>query len=54
MVDRLEALLEHFSVSARVFNTGALCGITELDAGDSGRMHLVRACLLYTSDAADD
>lgn len=43
MVDRLEALLEHFSVSARVFNTGALCGITELDAGDSGRMHLVRA-----------
>ena len=43
MVDRLEALLQHFSVSARVFNTGALCGITELDAGDSGRMHLVRA-----------
>lgn len=43
VVDRLEALLEHFSVSARVFNTGALCGITELDAGQTGRMHLVRA-----------
>jgi hypothetical protein len=43
MTDRLEALLAHFSVSARVFNTGALCGLTELDAGDSGRMHLIRA-----------
>ncbi|MFH1812639.1 MAG: AraC family transcriptional regulator [Pseudomonadota bacterium] len=43
MLDRLDTLLAHFSVSARVFNTGALCGITELDAGDSGRMHLIRA-----------
>ena len=42
--DRLEALLQHFSVSARVFNTGALCGVTDIGEADAaGRMHLVRA-----------
>ncbi|MEJ1169878.1 AraC family transcriptional regulator [Variovorax sp. CCNWLW235] len=43
MPDRLEALLTHFSVSARVFHTGALCGINDLDGeGATGQLHLVR------------
>jgi AraC-like DNA-binding protein len=43
MVDRLAALLEHFSVSARVFHTGALCGINALDgSGETGQLHLIR------------
>lgn len=42
MLDRLEALFKHFSVTAQVFNTGALCGITDLTAEDSGQLHLVR------------
>lgn len=41
--DRLEALLSHFPVRARVFHSGALCGITDFSAqGDSGQLHLVR------------
>lgn len=31
LVDRLAALLGHFSVSARTFQTGPLCGVNELD-----------------------
>ena len=31
MADRLQALLAHFSVSARTFQAGALCGINSLD-----------------------
>ncbi len=42
MADRLEALLDHFSVRARVFNAGALCGINSLEAGSHGHLHLVR------------
>ena len=43
MVDRLAALLEHFSVSAHTFNAGALCGITPLDGREPyGQLHLVR------------
>ncbi|MET3440409.1 AraC-like DNA-binding protein [Variovorax paradoxus] len=43
MADRLEALLTHFSVTARVFHTGALCGINDLDGeGATGQLHLVR------------
>lgn len=43
MADRLAALLEHFSVSARVFQAGALCGVTDLDgSGDTGQLHLLR------------
>ncbi len=43
MVDRLAALLGHFAVSARTFQTGPLCGINALD-GDSpfGQLHLLR------------
>lgn len=42
--DRLQALLQHFSVSAQVFHAGALCGVSDL-TGDSeaGQLHLVRS-----------
>jgi AraC-like DNA-binding protein len=43
MVDRLEALLDRFSVSARMFHAGALCGVNDLPAqSDIGQLHLVR------------
>ncbi len=43
MADRLQALLAHFSVSARTFQAGALCGINALDgSGTDGQLHLVR------------
>ncbi|WMJ68644.1 AraC family transcriptional regulator [Stenotrophomonas sp. 24(2023)] len=43
MVDRLAVLLERFSVSASMFNAGALCGINVLDGqGEEGQLHLVR------------
>lgn len=41
--DRLGALLNHFPVRARMFHSGALCGITAFPASDEGgRIHLVR------------
>jgi AraC-like DNA-binding protein len=44
MVDRLQALFAHFSVSARTFNAGPLCGVTKFDGGGSdGQLHLVRS-----------
>lgn len=44
MVDRLETLLDRFSVSARVFHTGKLCGVNTLDpTDDSGQLHLIRS-----------
>lgn len=43
MTDRLALLLERFSVSARVFHTGALCGSHDIAGdGDAGQLHLVR------------
>jgi AraC-like DNA-binding protein len=43
MVDRLAALLGHFSVSARTFQSGPLCGINALDGTDPyGQLHLLR------------
>jgi AraC-like DNA-binding protein len=43
MGDRLEALLERFSVRAQMFNAGTLCGINDLTPdGDSGQLHLIR------------
>jgi AraC-like DNA-binding protein len=43
MVDRLQALLSHFAVSARTFQAGALCGINSLDGTTShGQLHLIR------------
>lgn len=41
--DRLEALLNHFPVRARLFHSGALCGITDFAPGAGGQMHLVRS-----------
>ncbi|MDM8356740.1 AraC family transcriptional regulator [Pandoraea communis] len=41
--DRLGALLNHFPVSARMFHSGAMCGITDFSAPlEGGQMHLVR------------
>lgn len=41
--DRLDALLNHFPIRARTFHSGALCGITDFSAPNSGgQMHLVR------------
>ncbi|WP_070887717.1 AraC family transcriptional regulator [Pseudomonas argentinensis] len=43
MVDRLEGLLGHFSVSARTFQAGPLCGINTLDGSlPYGQLHLLR------------
>ncbi len=43
-VDRLESLLHRLSPSARVFNTGNLCGIHDIDPPQAwGQLHLVRA-----------
>jgi AraC-like DNA-binding protein len=44
MPDRLEALLANFSVSARAFQAGTLCGINPLQAdGVHGQLHLIRS-----------
>lgn len=41
--DRLEALLNNFPVRARMFHSGALCGITDFSAsGEGGQIHLIR------------
>lgn len=43
MSDRLAALLRHFNVAARTFQTGPLCGINTLDATPGlGQLHLIR------------
>lgn len=42
MSDRLDALFAHFSLSARVFNTGAVCGINDIDEPEVGHLHVVR------------
>ena len=43
MTDRLQALLAHFEVSARIFQAGALCGVNSLDGGGvDGQLHLIR------------
>lgn len=43
MADRLEALLQRFSVRAQVFQAGALCGINDLaPEGDTGQLHLIK------------
>lgn len=42
--DRLASLLEHFSVSAKTFHSGLICGASTLEAdGSFGQLHLVRA-----------
>lgn len=43
LADRLEALLEHFSVRAQMFHAGTLCGINDLaPEGGSGQLHLIK------------
>lgn len=43
MADRLEVLLERFSVRAQMFHAGTLCGINDLaPEGDTGQLHLVK------------
>ncbi|MBX9346417.1 AraC family transcriptional regulator [Chromobacterium vaccinii] len=43
-VDRLDALLSRFPVRARMFHSGALCGVADFSRpGDGGQLHLVRA-----------
>ena len=41
-VDRLQGLLQRFSVSARVFHSGPLCGINDFEDNGLGQLHLVR------------
>ncbi|WP_372240091.1 cupin domain-containing protein [Pseudomonas sp. R-28-1W-6] len=44
LVDRLAALLGHFSVSARTFQTGPLCGVNELGGSlGYGQLHLLKS-----------
>lgn len=50
--DRLDALLRRFSLSARMFHAGALCGITEFAPEPGlGQLHLVRRGPLVVSHA---
>jgi len=43
MSDRLSALLQRFELHARVFHSGALCGMADFDGGTGvGHLHLVR------------
>jgi AraC-like DNA-binding protein len=44
-IDRLDALLQRFSVSAQMFHAGALCGINDFmtDENDCGQLHLIRS-----------
>lgn len=41
-VDRLQGLLQRFSVSARMFHSGPLCGINDFEENGQGQLHLVR------------
>lgn len=42
--DRLDALLDHFPVHARLFHSGALCGMTQLgNAQGVGQLHLLHS-----------
>jgi AraC-like DNA-binding protein len=43
MPDRLEALLNHFSVRAHMFHSGPLCGINDVPTErDLGQLHLIK------------
>ena len=52
MSDRLSALLQRFDLHARVFYSGALCGIADFDGGAGiGHLHLVRRGPLGVTDS---
>jgi AraC-like DNA-binding protein len=41
--DRLDALLQRFSVTARMFHSGPLCGVTDFyESEDLGQLHVVK------------
>jgi len=41
--DRLDALLSRFSVNARMFHSGALCGVNDMDTSSGcGQLHLIK------------
>jgi AraC-like DNA-binding protein len=43
MADRLESLLTHFAVHARMFHSGALCGLNEVPTlPETGQLHLIK------------
>ena len=43
MADRLESLLSHFAVHARMFHSGALCGLNEVPmVPEAGQLHLIK------------
>jgi AraC-like DNA-binding protein len=42
-IDRLDALLKHFSLSARLFHAGPLCGTVDFDDDEVGYLHVIRA-----------
>ena len=51
MSDRLSALLQRFELHARVFYSGALCGMADFDGGTGvGHLHLVRRGPLGVTD----
>ncbi|MBL8512208.1 MAG: cupin domain-containing protein, partial [Betaproteobacteria bacterium] len=42
-IDRLEHLLQHFTVSARLFHHGPLCGVHDFDETEGiGQLHLIQ------------
>lgn len=41
-IDRLQSLLQRFSVSASLFHSGPLCGLTDFAPNGHGQLHLVR------------
>ena len=42
-IDRLDALLKRFSVSTRMFHSGALCGVNDFDTSSGcGQLHLIK------------
>ena len=42
-IDRLDALLQRFTVSARMFHSGPLCGVHDFAAReDQGQLHLIK------------
>ena len=51
-VDRLQGLLSRFSVSARLFHSGPLCGINDFADNGMGQLHLVRRGPLEVRHAA--
>lgn len=52
-IDRLDALLHRFSVTAHMFHSGPLCGITEYKPRrDYGQIHLVRSGVVQIDHGA--